>query len=384
MTLAIEATARAMKAAGKDIISFGAGEPDFNTSEAIKNKAIEAIHANQTRYTAVGGTDALKDAIIQKLKNENGLSYERSQIIVSCGAKQSFYNLAHVLWEEGDEILIPAPYWVSYPDIITLAGATPVILNTTADADFKITPAAVEKATTSRTRALLINSPSNPTGSAYTAAELQALAQVAMKLGLLIVSDEIYEKILYDGFQQKSIASFDQEIQKNCVIINGVSKSYAMTGWRIGYMAADAEIVKQCNKLQGQSTSNPASISQAAAVEALTGSQDEVARMLVEFQKRRNVLVDGLTKIPGVSCYRPAGSFYSFPDFSALYGKTWQGASISGSLKFTEFLLKESMIALVPGIAFGADANARMAFACSMENINQGLDRLAKAIAKLE
>ncbi|MBI5426786.1 MAG: pyridoxal phosphate-dependent aminotransferase [Nitrospinae bacterium] len=384
MTLAIEAAARDLKAKGEDVIGFGAGEPDFSTPERVKNAGIEAIRQNQTRYTPVAGTNELKDAIVAKLKRENGLSYERGQIVVSCGAKQSFYNLAQVLWEEGDEVLVPAPYWVSYPEMILLAGARPVIVHTGAGDGFKVTPESLERATTSNTRAVIVNSPSNPTGSAYTRQELEGIAEFALRRKLLIVSDEIYEKIVFDGFQPVSIASLSNEVKKNCVVINGVSKSYAMTGWRIGYLAAEPDIAAQTAKLQGQMTSNPCSISQAASIEALSGPQDDVEKMAREFEKRRDVLLERLLKIPGVSCFKPMGSFYAFPDFSGAYGRSFKGRKIEGSMALAEYLLSEAKVALVPGVAFGADAHARLSFATSMENIVRGADRIAKAIAELQ
>lgn len=257
MTLAITAKAKAMSAQGDNVIGFGAGEPDFGTPENIKQAAIDAIHNNDTYYTPVGGTDKLKDAIIEKFKRDNALTYSRDQVIVSCGAKHSFYNLAMVLWDKGDEVIVPAPYWVSYPEMVTLADATPVIVETAQSNDFKITPEQLQAAVTPNTRAVIINSPSNPTGSAYTRTELEALAEVALKNNLMVVSDEIYEKIVFDGFEHVSIASFSEEMKKNTVVINGASKCFAMTGWRIGYLAAEADIVKAVNKLQGQSTSNP-------------------------------------------------------------------------------------------------------------------------------
>ena len=385
MTLAITAKAQALKEQGKDVIGFGAGEPDFPTPDNIKQAAIEAIRNNDTHYTLVGGTNALKDAIIEKFKRDNNLSYERNQIVVSCGAKHSFYNLAQVLWQEGDEILVPAPYWVSYPDMVTLAGATPVILDTDESTGFKITPGQLQGAVTSKTRALIINSPSNPTGSAYTQAELEALAEVALKNNLLVISDEIYEMIVFDGFQHFSIAAVSEEMKRNTVVINGASKCFAMTGWRIGYLAASAEIVSAVTKLQGQSTSNPTSIAQAACVEALTGDQTpgEIQKMVVEFKKRRDALMDRYAKIDGVSCYTPLGSFYSFPDFSGIYGKKWKDKTIKGSLDVAEFLLEEAQVALVPGIGFGADNNQRLSFATSMDNITEGLNRIESAVQSL-
>jgi len=381
MTLAIDAKAKELKAQGEDVIGFGAGEPDFNTPDRIKQAAIRAIEANDTHYTPVGGTNELKDAIITKMKRDNDLDYDRDQILVSCGAKHSFYNLAQALWEEGDEIIIPAPYWVSFPEMVVLAGAKPVIIDTDSTNNFKITVDQIKKVLTPKTRAILINTPSNPTGFAYDKSELEAIAEYALENNLLLISDEIYEWIIFDGFQHTSIASLSKEAQKNCVVINGVSKCYAMTGWRIGYICADAEIVKKVQKLQGQSTSGPCSISQAASVEALIGPHDDVIAMVQEFEKRRNVMIDRLNAIAGVSCNKPNGSFYSFPDFSDLYGKKDpNGKVIEGSLDFTEFLLTEKKVAIVPGIAFGADANARMSFATSLDKIEEGVKRIKEAV----
>ena len=384
LTLAIDATARALKAKGQDIISFGAGEPDFSTPEPIKRAGIRAIENGETHYTPVGGTAALKDAIVAKLADENGLKYHPKQIVASCGAKHSFYNLAQVLWEEGDEVIIPAPYWVSYPEIVVLANAKPVFIDATVDSGFKISPEQLRAAITPQSRALILNSPSNPTGSAYTKGELEGIAKVALQHGLLIITDEIYEKIVFDGFQFTSIASLSDEVKKNCVVINGVSKSYAMTGWRIGYIAADPEIASAVTKLQSQITSNPASISQAASIEALTGPQDDVLYMVSEFKNRRDYLMDRFAQIPGVTCLKPSGTFYSFPDFSAVYNKTWKGEPIGGSLRFAQYLLEEAKVAVVPGAAFGADKNARLSFATSMDNLSRGLDRIAEAIDSLK
>jgi len=386
MTLAIDAKAREMKTRGEDVIGFGAGEPDFNTPERIKQAGIRAIENNETRYTPVGGTDLLKEAIITKLARDNGLVYEKNQILASCGAKHSFYNLAQVLWQAGDEVIVPAPYWVSFPEMVTLSGAKPVIVNTDVASDFKITAEQIDKAVTPNTRAIVINSPSNPTGSAYDKDELEKLAECALRHGLLIISDEIYEQIVFDGFHHTSIASISKEVQKQCVVINGVSKSYAMTGWRIGYIAAgDPEIVKQVSKLQGQSTSNPCATSQAASIEALAGSLDEVRAMVREFEKRRNIIVERLTQIPGVSCRKPTGSFYSFPDFSGIYGKKdTNGKVLKGSLDLSDYLLSTKKVAIVPGIAFGADAHARLAFAMSLEKIEAGTHRIKEAIENLQ
>jgi len=383
LTLEITALANELKAKGEDVIGFGAGEPDFNTPDNVKEAAIRAIQENKTRYTPVGGTNELKDAIIHKFNQDNGLDYQRNQIVVSCGAKHSFFNLAQVLWDKADEILVPGPYWLSYPEMILLAGGHPVHIPTSEKTGFKVTPEQIDAAVTGQTKAIIINSPSNPTGSAYSKQELEAIAQCALKHNLLIISDEIYEKIVFDGFEQVSIASLGKEVQENCVVINGMSKCYAMTGWRIGYLAAPPKIAQQVTKLQSQSTSNPASISQAASIEALTGPQDYITQMVNEFTKRRNVLMELLSKIDGVSCHRPAGSFYTFPDFSAYYGKSYQGETITSSVDFARFLLKEAQVALVPGVAFGADNNVRLSFATSQEIIKKGMGRIAETVAKL-
>ena len=385
MTLAIDAKAKEMKANGQDVIGFGAGEPDFDTPDRIKQAGIHAIKGNDTHYTPVGGSNELKDAIITKMQRDNSLDYERNQILVSCGAKHSFYNLAQALWEEGDEVIIPAPYWVSFPEMVGLAGAKAVIIDTDATNNFKITVDQIKEVLTPNTRAILINTPSNPTGFAYEKSELEAIAEFALENNLLMISDEIYEWIIFDDFKHTSIASLSNEAQKNCVVINGVSKCYAMTGWRIGYIAANAEIVKNVQKLQGQSTSGPCSISQAASVEALTGPHDDVLAMVREFEKRRDVMIDQLNSIAGVSCNKPNGSFYSFPDFSALYGKKApRGKVLQGSLDFTEYLLTEKKVAIVPGIAFGADANARMSFASSLDQIEEGVKRIKEAVELLK
>lgn len=384
LTLEITALANELKARGEDVISFGAGEPDFNTPENVKQAGIQAIQANQTHYTPVSGTNEMKDAVIHKFKQDNDLDYQRDQIVVSCGAKHSLFNLAQVLWDVGDEIIVPAPYWLSYPEMIRLAGATPVIVETTDANEFKITAQQIEAAVTPNTRAIIINSPSNPTGSAYSKEELESIAECALKHKLLVISDEIYEKIVFDGFKPISIASLSKEMQENCVVVNGMSKCYAMTGWRIGYLAANKEIAAQVNKLQSQSTSNPTSISQAASVEALTGPQGAIGDMVKEFNIRRDLLLDLLLKIDGVTCYRPIGSFYAFPDVSPFYGKSFQGQSVQGSIEFCKFILKEAKVALVPGAAFGADNNIRLSFATTQASIRQGVERIAKAVASLQ
>jgi aspartate aminotransferase len=382
-TLAITAKANAMRAEGRDVIGFGAGEPDFDTPDPIKRAAIEAIQAGFTKYTPVGGIDELKDAIIKKLNRDNNLSYKRSQIVVSCGAKHTLYNLAQVLFEEGDEVLIPAPYWVSYADIVLLTGAKPVVIETSAAEGFKLQPGKLAEAVNSKTRAFIMNSPSNPSGVTYTKEELETLAAILVEKGLLAISDDIYEKIIYDGLSFYSLASFSEEMKNLTVVVNGVSKSYAMTGWRIGYAAGPEEIVAAVTKLQSQNTSNPTSIAQKAAVEALNGNQDSVALMVTEFEKRRNSIVGALNDIPGVNCMMPQGAFYVFPDFSAFYGRKYGGAVVNNSTNLTAYLLEEANVAVVPGVEFGNDNHIRLSYAISTEQIMEGVERIKRAVLKL-
>jgi len=383
-TLAITAKANALKAQGISVINFGAGEPDFNTPTNIKEAAKVAIDSDgYSRYTPVGGIDTLKDAIIAKLERDNILSYRRSQICVSCGAKHSLYNLIQVLCEEGDEVIVPAPYWVSYPDLVTLAGAKTVILPTREENSFKIEPRDLEALITKKTKALIINSPDNPTGCTYSEEELHALARVLVGTDIYIISDDIYEKIIYDGKRFANIAMISEKLKSQTIIINGVSKTYAMTGWRIGYAAGDEEIIAAMTKLQSQNTSNPTAIAQAAAQEALTGPQEAVATMRAEFQKRRDYIVTALNAIEGVSCLSPQGAFYVFPNVSGIYGKTANGITISSSLALTDFLLNEARIAVVPGGEFGNDAHIRLSYATSLQNIEEGIKRMAAAIARL-
>ena len=383
-TLSVDAKARAMKAKGIDLVSFGAGEPDFETPINIKKAAIKAIEDGFTHYTAVGGIDELKDAIINKFIKDNGLEYQREEIVVNCGGKHSFFNLSQVLFQEGDEVIIPAPYWVSYPSIVILAGAEPVIIETSEENGFNVKPQDLVKAVTKRTKALVLNSPSNPTGAMYDQADLATIANIAEQNDFLIISDDIYEKILFDHNQFNSIASISGDAKSRTIILNGVSKTYAMTGWRIGYMAGNIDIIKGVTKIQSQSTSNPCSIAQKAAVEALEGPQDEVAKMCEQFHKRRGYIVQRLNEITGVTCFTPQGAFYAFPNVSSYYGKSYGEKVIRNSNDFTEFLLDTAKVAVVPGIAFGADDFVRLSFATSMENIKEGLDRIEKALGILE
>jgi aspartate aminotransferase len=382
-TLAINAKAKAMQAQGIHVISFGAGEPDFDTPLNIKEAAKKALDEGFTKYTAVGGIDDLKDAIIKKFQRDSGLSYKRSEILVSCGGKHSFYNLAQAIFDQGDEVIIPAPYWVSYPPMVALADGTPVIVETTEKNEFKLTPEQLKKTISPRTKALVLNSPCNPTGSAYTKKELEKIADIAVSENFFVISDEIYEKIIYDGFEFVSIASLGEEVKKRTIIVHGVAKTYAMTGWRIGYTAGSEEIISAMNNIQSQSTSNPTSIAQKASVEALLGPQNEIGKMVSAFGQRRDYIVDRLNKIPGVSCYKPVGAFYVFPNFSSYYGKSYQGRKISNSTELAAFLLDIARVAVVPGVEFGADPFERLSYATSMEDIKEGLNRIEDSLKKL-
>ena len=382
-TLAITAKANALRAEGRDVIGFGAGEPDFDTPDHIKQAAIKAIEAGFTKYTPVGGTDELKDAIIQKLAVDNHLEYKRSQIVVSCGAKHTLYNLAQVLIEEGDEVIVPAPYWVSYPDIVVLSGVTPVIVNTSEKEGFKMQPRQLKAAITTRTKALVLNGPSNPTGAGYSPDDLKALAVVLADTDIFIISDDIYEKILYTNYPFANMAMVDERLKDRTIVVNGVSKAYAMTGWRIGYAAGPQEIIGAMVKIQGQSTSNPTSIAQKASVAALNGDQSVVEMMVREFKKRRDYIVEALNDIQGISCLMPEGAFYVFPNVSSTYGSSFAGRKITTSTDFIEYLLDEANVATVPGAAFGNDQHIRLSYATSMKNIEEGVKRMKNAVAKL-
>ncbi len=382
-TLAITAKAKLLQSQGVDVVNFGAGEPDFDTPENIKAAGIKAIEEGFTNYTAVPGIPQLRQAIAAKLKRENNLDYAENEIVVSCGGKHSFYNLAQALLDPGDEVIIPAPYWVSYPPMVSLAGGVPVVLETSQDDGFKLAPERLQAAITPKTRAVIINSPSNPTGAAYSEAELRALAEVAVKNNLLLISDEIYEHIIYDGFVQLSPAELSPEIKKHCIILNGVSKSYSMTGWRIGFAAGPAPLIAAMTKIQSQSTSNPTSISQMAAIEAYNGPQDYVVNVLIDFSARRAFIIKALNDIPGISCFNPQGAFYAFPNVEKLIGKICNGKMIDSSLTLCELLLDEAKIAVVPGEAFGAPGYMRLSYATSMNNIVKGIKRLEEFIKEL-
>lgn len=382
-TLAITAKAKAMRAQGIDVISFGAGEPDFDTPQHIKAAAIAALKEGFTKYTPAGGTDELKEAICAKFQRENNLHYQKEHILVSCGGKHSFYNLAQAFIDNGDEIIIPAPFWVSYPPMVALAGGKPVIVSTSEEEGFKLRPDTLEQAITPRTKAVVINSPANPTGAAYTRAELEGLAEVAVRQQIFIISDEIYEKIVYDGYQHVSIASLGEEVKATTITLNGVSKTYAMTGWRIGYTAGPQELIAAMNRIQSQSTSNPTSFAQKGAVEALLGSQAEVATMVAEYQRRRDTIWKELTAIEGVTCYKPQGAFYCFPNLGAYLGKGHKGKKIEDTAQLTDYLLDEAQVAVVPGADFGAEGYLRLSYPITPETIQEGVKRIKEALAKL-
>jgi len=382
-TLTITAKANALRAEGRDVLSFGAGEPDFDTPQNIKEAAIEAIKSGFTKYTPVGGINELKRAIIEKFQSDNDLIFAESQVVVSCGAKHCLYNIAQALFEEGDEVIIPAPYWVSYPDIVLLADAAPVIIEAEESHGFKLTPSQLEKALTARTKGLILNSPSNPTGAVYTRAELEALAAVVGDRDMVIISDDIYEKVMYGDTPFINIANVNDAVREKTIVVNGVSKSYAMTGWRIGYAAGDEKIISQVAKIQSQNTSNPTSISQKAALEALLGGQENTAKMVAEFEKRRNYIVRALNDIEGITCMMPQGAFYVFPNISSLFGRSYKNMTIEDSTGYASYLLDEANVAVVPGIAFGSDSHMRLSYATSMENIEKGIARIKAASEKL-
>jgi len=374
-TLSITAKVKKMKQEGVDVIGFGAGEPDYDTPLYIKESGKAAIDSGFTKYTPTSGIEELRKAICKKFKDDNGLSYEPSQVIVSCGAKHSLYNAIMCMCEEGDEVILPSPYWVTYLEQIKLSGAKPVIIETTEKYNFKLLYKTLEHSITEKTKCLILNSPSNPTGMIYSSDELKAIAELAIKNGFYIISDEIYEKLIYDG-KHTSIALFSEEIKNQTVIINGVSKAYSMTGWRIGYAAGPKDIIQAMGNLQDHSTSNPTSIAQKAALTAITQPDPEMQKMVNEFKIRRDLMVEKLNSIPGISCIKPQGAFYAFPDISKLIGKNINGHKITGSMSFAELLLDEAKVAVIPGIAFGADNFVRLSYATSIENIKKGLERI--------
>ncbi|WP_346928375.1 pyridoxal phosphate-dependent aminotransferase [Clostridium sp.] len=376
LTLAITAKAKKMKAEGIDVIGFGAGEPDFNTPKNIQQAAIKAIEAGQTRYTAASGIIELKEAVVNKFKKDNNLTYKTSQIIISTGAKQCLANIFQAILNPGDEVLIGAPYWVSYPELVQLADGVPNFVETEESNSFKLTVEALEKAVNEKTKAMILNSPNNPTGTAYTKEELEKIAAFAQKHDIIIISDEIYEKLLYGESGHISVASLSEDAYNRTIVINGVSKAYAMTGWRIGYAATSEKITSLMSNIQSHTTSNPCSISQYASVEALNGDQSEVERMKQEFKKRRDFMVDRINSINNLSCVKPEGAFYVMVNISKVLNKEVDGKVIKDSLTFSDLLLEKEKVAVIPGIAFGVDDFIRLSYATSMENIEKGLNRI--------
>ena len=377
-TLAVTAKAAELRAAGRDVIGLGAGEPDFDTPAHIRAAAEQAIRDGRTKYTPVGGTPELKQAVIDKFRRDNGLEYAMDQILVSCGGKQSFFNLALSLLDAGDEVIIPAPYWVSYPDMVLVAHGQPVILRTSVDSKLKITPEQLEAAITPRTKMLVLNSPSNPSGQAYTRAEFEAIAEVLRRHpGIYIATDDMYEHILWTGEPFCNIVMAAPDLYDRTLVLNGVSKAYSMTGWRIGYAGGPAELIQAMSKIQSQSTSNPASISQAAATEALNGDQGCVAEMNRAFRQRHDVVVAALNAMPGVSCLASDGTFYAFPDFSAAMARL---EDVDDDVELGAYLLERAEVALVPGSAFGSPGHMRLSYASDLETLKTALQRIQEAL----
>jgi aspartate aminotransferase len=385
-TLAVQAKARALRARGVDVISFGAGEPDFDTPERIKAAAVEAMRRGQTKYTEVGGIPELRAAVCAKLKRDNGLAYEPADVLVSVGAKHTLFNIAMAVLDPGDEVLVPSPYWVSYPEQARLLGGVPIEVPTAEATGFDLDPARLAAAVTPRTKLIVLNSPNNPTGAVFSPAALEAVGRLAVERGLWVVSDECYEALTFEG-RHVSVASFGPEIKAGTLVVNTCSKAYAMTGWRIGYAAGPRELIRAMTDVQSQVTSNPSSIAQWAAVEALTGPQDEVAKMAGEFDRRRRLIVGGLNALPGVRCVMPRGAFYAFANVSGLFGRTWRrpegDLTLKGSVDVTAFLLEAARVAVVPGKDFGSDAHVRLSYATSDALISDGLARMSAALATL-
>src|SRR5262245_35247666 len=381
-TLAMQARAKAMRAQGIDVISFGAGEPDFDTPKRIKDAAIRALEQGQTKYTEVGGIPELRAAVCVKFKRDNGLDYSPDEITVSCGAKHTLYNLFMALVNPGDEVLIPSPYWVSYPEQVRLLGGVPVPVETPESTGFDLDPAVLRRAVTPRTKMIVLDSPGNPTGAVFSAAALAEVAKLAVERDLWIVSDECYESLTYEG-QHVSIASLSPEVKARTIVVNTCSKAYAMTGWRIGYAAGPKAVIKAMTDVQSQVTSNPTSVSQWAPVEALGGAQDEVATMRAEFDRRRHVIIEALNAVPGVSCVMPKGAFYAFPNVSGLFGKRAKGGVLRGSADMCAFLLDDARIATVAGVDFGSDDHIRLSYATGLETIKEGLSRMDAAVRRL-
>jgi len=383
VTLAIAAKAGKLRAEGIDVVNFSAGEPDFDTPERIKDAAREALRTGMTKYTDVKGIEPLREAIAEKYQREHGLVYRKEDVIVSCGAKHSLYNILQAVINPGDEVLIPAPYWVSYSDMALLAGGVPKLISSSEASGFRITPEQLRAALTPLTRVFLLNSPCNPTGATYNREELLAIAAILEKHDCLVLADDIYEKIIYDGFQVHNIVTLCPALRDRTIIVNGVSKTYAMTGWRIGYALGPGDIIAAAGKIQSQSTSNPTSIAQAAAVQAIRGPQDEVAIMVREFHKRRDVIVDKLNAVDGICCRKPEGAFYVFPNISKLFGRSGNGKKLNSPCDIVDYFLEEAKVAGVPGEDFGSNEHIRFSYATSLEDIEKGCARIRQAVAKL-
>lgn len=384
VTLAITAKAKKMKDEGLDVISFGVGEPDFNTPDYIQEAAIKAIRQGMTKYTPTSGIPELKSAIIDKFKKENNLTYKESQVIISVGAKQCLSNVFQAILNPGDEVIMPLPCWVSYPELVKLYDGIPVYVHTKEKEQFKYDMDSLNSIVTNQTKAIIINSPNNPTGTVYTREELESIAEFAQKHDLLIISDEIYEKLIYGDEEHISIASLSSDAYSRTIVINGVSKTYAMTGWRIGYAAGSETIIKLMSNIQSHTTSNPTSISQYASVEALRGELKIIEAMIKEFGRRRDRMVEGINSIGTISCLKPAGAFYVMVNISKLIGSKFNGNVIKDSVDLSSFLLEEEKLAVIPGAAFGVDNYIRLSYATSMENIERGLKRLESFINKIE
>lgn len=383
LTLSITAKAKQMRAQGLDVIGFGAGEPDFNTPKNIEEAAIKAIRQGLTRYTAASGIDELKQAIVNKLKSDNHVDYMKSQVIISTGAKQCLANIFEAILNPGDEVIVPMPYWVSYPELIKMSYGVPVFPETKEIDNFKYTVSELRKVTTSNTKAIILNSPNNPTGTVYSREELLSIADFAKEQDLIIISDEIYEKLIYGDKTHISIASLSEDAYNRTIIVNGVSKSFAMTGWRIGYAAGNEVIIKLMSNIQSHTTSNPNSIAQYASVEALEGDQSSLKMMVGEFSKRRDYMVDKINTIRSLSCIKPDGAFYVMVDISRVLNKKINGVLMQNSLDFSKFLLEDQKVAVIPGVAFGLDDYVRISYATSMENVKEGLSRIEKFINKV-
>ncbi|KZL94509.1 pyridoxal phosphate-dependent aminotransferase [Clostridium magnum] len=384
ITLAITAKAKKMKADGIDVIGFGAGEPDFNTPEYIQKAAIKAIKEGYTKYTPASGIMELKNAIVEKFRKDNGLEYNTSQIIISTGAKQSLANVFAAALNPGDEVIIPVPYWVSYPELVKLQGGVPIFVETEENNGFKYTIEKLEKAITKNTKMILINSPNNPTGTVYSKKELEDIANFAKEKDILILSDEIYEKLIYGDTKHVSIASLSGDAYQRTIVINGVSKAYAMTGWRIGYAAANKEIVRLMSNIQSHTTSNPNSIAQYASVAALKGDTSSMDSMVAEFKNRRDYMVNEINRIDGLSCIKPEGAFYVMMNISKTIGKKFNDVKIEDSISFCDQLLEREKVAVIPGIGFGIDNYVRLSYATSAENIEKGLDRIGRFVKELK